>query len=127
MKLLFSIALVLLLGLVPSRAQEAPPALGILLQTLDKSEDPATQANLLRGIIKALEGRRGLAAPASWEAVAAKLAQSPNQEVREQVQTLGAIFGSSSALASMRQTLGNAEADRTAREKALASLVAAKD
>src|SRR5687767_1737784 len=117
MKQLVFFALATSLLLAPIHAQETPPALGILLQTLDKSEDPATQANLLRGIIKALEGRRGLAAPPAWEALAAKLAQSPNQEVREQVQTLGAIFGSSSALTAMRQTLGNAEADRAAREK----------
>ena len=127
MKQLVLSALALSLLFAPIRAQEAPPALGILLQTLDKSEDPATQANLLRGIIKALEGRRGLPSPPAWEALAAKLAQSPNQEVREQVQTLGAIFGSESALTAMRQTLGNAETDRAAREKALASLVAAKD
>jgi putative heme-binding domain-containing protein len=126
-RLVFS-ALLFLLAFAPIRAQEAPPpALGILMQTLDKSEDPATQANLLRGIIKALEGRRGVPAPAAWEALAAKLAQSPNQEVREQVQTLGAIFGSSSALAAMRQTLGSNDADRAARGKALESLVAAKD
>src|SRR4029078_12917345 len=101
MKRLVLSSIVLLLSLAPIWAQETPPALGILLQTLDKSEDPATQANLLRGIIKALEGRRGLQAPASWEALAAKLAQSPNQEVREQVQTLGGMFGRSSALRDM--------------------------
>lgn len=89
----------LLLALALSRADDAPPALKFLMDALNQSEDAGTQANLLRGINKALEGRRGLTAPAGWDALAEKLGKSPSADVREQVQTLGVTFGSGSALA----------------------------
>ena len=125
MKLVALILLTLLL--TPIHADDAPPALGFLMQALDQSDDPATQANLLRGINKALEGRRGITAPAAWEALAAKLSQSPNADVREQVQTLGVTFGSGTAMAAMRGILADQNAGKAAREKALESLIAAKD
>ena len=127
MKFVLPFAFTLFLSLALVRAEEAPPALGFLMQALDQSDDPATQANLLRGINKALEGRRGITAPAAWEALAGKLGQSASADVREQVQTLGVIFGSSSAMAAMRGVLADQGADKAAREKALESLVAAKD
>ncbi len=117
----------LILALAPLRAEEAPPALKFLMEALDGSEDAETQANLLRGINKALEGRRGLTAPPEWEALAAKLSKSESAEVREQVQTLGVTFGSSGALAGMRKAFADPNAERGAREKALESLLAAKD
>ena len=123
--LLFGLAVSLLLA--PMRAEDAPPALGFLMQALDASDDPATQANLLRGINKALEGRRGVTAPAAWEALASKLGQSASADVREQVQTLGVTFGSGTAMAAMRGILADQNADKAAREKALDSLLAAKD
>ena len=127
MKRAFLIAVSLLFALGPLRADEAPPALKFLMQALDESDDPGTQANLLRGINKALEGRRGLAAPPEWEALAAKLGQSANADVREQVQTLGVTFGSSGAMAAMRKVVADQDAARDSREKALESLLAAKD
>lgn len=117
----------LLLALAPLRADDAPPALKFLMDALNQSEDAGTQANLLRGINKALEGRRGLTAPAGWDALAEKLGTSPSAEVREQVQTLGVTFGSGSALAAMRKVFADQSADKATREKALESLLAAKD
>ena len=122
---LLSFALLVLLA--PTRAEDAPPALGFLMQALDASEEADTQANLLRGINKALEGRRGITAPAGWDALAAKLGASASADVREQVQTLGVTFGSGTAMAAMRSVLADQNADRAAREKALESLLAAKD
>ncbi len=127
MKFVFPFALTLLLSIAPIRAEDAPPALGFLMQALDASDDAATQANLLRGINKALEGRRGIAAPPEWEALSAKLGKSANADVREQVQTLGVTFGSGAAMAAMRGVLADPGADKAAREKALDSLIAAKD
>ena len=127
MKLLLPVALAVLLPLAPIRAEEAPPAFGFLMDALDASDDAATQANLLRGINRALEGRRGIVAPPKWEALSAKLGQSANADVREQVQALGVTFGSSSALAAMRKVFTDQNAERAAREKALESLLGAKD
>ena len=127
MKTLLTFSTVLTFALASALAQETPPALEFLLQALAKSEEPATQLNLLRGINKAMEGRRGVAAPAEWEGVATKLAQSPSPEVREQVQMLGAVFGSSRALESMRKVLVDPAAAISARQQALESLVATRD
>ena len=127
MKLLVLFCLIAFLPIAPSRAEDAPPALKFLLEALDKTDDAGTQANLLRGINKALEGRRGLAAPSGWEALAAKLGQSASAEVREQVRTLGVTFGSGSALAAMRKVFADQSADEATRGKALESLLAAKD
>jgi putative heme-binding domain-containing protein len=127
LKSLLPLFLTLVLAAAPSVADDPPPALSFLMKALEQSDDAATQANLLRGILKALEGRRSVPAPTEWEAVAAKLSQSANPEVREQTQALGAIFGSSSALRAMRKMLADPSADASAREKAMASLVAAKD
>ena len=120
-------ATILLLALAPLRADEPPPAFKFLMQALTQSDDAATQGNLLRGINKALEGRRGLTAPPEWEALATKLGQSASAEVREQAQTLGVTFGSGSALAAMRKVFADQNADQAARGKALESLLAAKD
>lgn len=113
---------------LPSFAQEpAPPVLGILLQQLAKTEDTGTQLNLLRGINAALKGRRGITPPPEWTALSGKLGKSENAEIREIVQTLGGVFGSSSAFAEMRKTIADPKAELAARRKALESLIAAKD
>ena len=117
----------LLLVLAPLRAEDAPPALKFLIEALNQTEDAGTQANLLRGINKALEGRRGLTPPAGWEALAEKLGKSASADVREQVQTLGVTFGSDSALAAMRKVFADQSSDDATRGKALESLLAAKD
>lgn len=126
------IAVLLLLALVKTVAfaqddSAPPPALGILMQALAKTDDPATQLNFLRGINAALKGRRGVTAPAEWEAISKKLTESENAEVREQAQTLAAVFGSASAFEEMRRVLADSHAERATREKALESLVAGKD
>ncbi|MEO7318298.1 MAG: family 16 glycoside hydrolase [Chthoniobacteraceae bacterium] len=127
MKLLLPFAFAILLSFPAVRADDAPPALKFLMGALAESEDAGTQANLLRGINAALEGRRGITAPPEWEALAAKLGQSASADVREQAQRLGVTFGSAGALAAMRKVFADQNAERAAREKALESLLAAKD
>ena len=127
MKLFFLFCFLLLLPFAPIRAEDAPPALKFLMDALNQTEDAGMQANLLRGINRALEGRRGLAAPAGWDALAEKLTKSASADVREQVQTLGVTFGSGSALAAMRKVFADQSADDATRGKALESLLAAKD
>ena len=121
-------ALLALVFAASSLAQEAaPPVLGILLQQVAKTDDAATQLNLLRGVNAALKGRRGITAPPEWAALAPKLVKSDNAEIREIAQTLGTIFGSSDAFAAARKTAADPKADPDARRKALDSLVAGKD
>ena len=108
-------------------ADETPPVLSILTQQLAKSDDPNLQLNLLRGMNAALKGRRGVTPPPEWKVVSAKLAQSPNQEVRDLVQSLGTVFGSSDAFAALRKTAVDEKAGVDARKKALEALVNGKD
>lgn len=108
-------------------AEEAPPVLSILTQQIAKTDDAATQLNLLRGMNAALKGRRGVTAPPEWAAVAEKLGKSSNAEVRDLVQSLGTIFGSSDAFAALRKTAADAKAPVEQRRKAIESLVSGKD
>ena len=117
---------VLILHAAPLQAQEPKP-LDALLQTLGRIEDPAVQANILRGTNTALKGRRDLQAPPTWDALYAKLKDSPSEEVRRQTQALAVTFGGGAALKEMRRTLGDATAKPDARKAALDSLLAAQD
>lgn len=108
-------------------AENAPPVLSILAQQIVKTDDPATQLNLLRGMNAALKGRRGVTAPTEWAAVSEKLSKSTNAEVRDLVQSLGTIFGSSDAFAALRKTAADSSASVEQRRKALEALIAGKD
>jgi putative heme-binding domain-containing protein len=119
--------LVALLLHVVAVAENPPPVLSILTQQIAKTDDPATQLNLLRGMNAALKGRRGVAAPPEWAAVAEKLSKSNNAEVRDLVQSLGTIFGSRDAFAALRKTAADAHAPVEQRRKALESLISGKD
>jgi putative heme-binding domain-containing protein len=107
--------------------QPAPKGLEVLMQTLAKIESPDAQANILKGMNATLKGRTDVNAPASWEALYAKLKTSPSEAVRQQALALGVTFGSESALAEMRSTLGGNSGKMDARKAALDVLVAAKD
>lgn len=121
--------LLLLLGVMfitlPLRAQ-TDDALPALVELIGTSDDPQFQLDLLKGISEGLKGRRGVKMPAGWDAIAPKLATSRNAQVRDLAQSLSVTFGSSSALASLQQTLLDAKADPKARQSALDSLLAAK-
>ena len=108
-------------------AENPPPVLSILTQQIAKTDDPATQLNLLRGMNAALKGRRGVAAPPEWAAVSEKLKKSNSAEVRDLVQSLGTIFGSKDAFAALRKTAGDGNAPVEQRRKAIESLIAGKD
>ena len=123
---LLPLLLCLVLPLLPAVAQDDDP-LPALLQVLGTSDDAQFHLDILKGMSDGLKGRRNVKMPAGWEEAAAKLAKSPNAQVRELVQALSVTFGSASALGAFKSTLLDAKADPKARETALASLLAAKD
>ena len=110
----------------PARA-EGPKADGpaLLMQLLTRSDDAALQLDVLRGVHAALEGRRQVAAPAGWAEAYAKLARSPQAEIRSLARALAAIYGDRGAIADMRKTLADAAADAGERRSVLQSLLAA--
>ncbi|MDQ3625065.1 MAG: hypothetical protein M3463_21730, partial [Verrucomicrobiota bacterium] len=117
-----------LLSAAPAQEPAAPPgALAVLVQTLGRIENPAAQANILRGLNASLKGKQNLGAPPGWNELYEKLKASPNEEVRRQAQMLAATFGGGAALEEMRRALADATAGLESRKAALDSLVAAKD
>ncbi len=125
--LLFALAACIFTASPSHAADDAGDSLSVLVELLGSNDDPQFQLDVLKGMSDGLKGRREVKMPAGWEAVAAKLARSPNASVRELSQSLAVTFGSASALAALRETLLNPKAAITARSNALASLLQAKD
>lgn len=98
-----------------------------LVQVLGTSDDPQFHLDILKGMADGLKGRRSVPMPAGWEEAATRLANSPNAQVRELVQSLSVTFGSARALGAFRETLLNPKADARARQAALDALVGARD
>jgi putative heme-binding domain-containing protein len=108
-------------------AEDADEGLAAITELLASSEDPQFQLDVLKGMSDGLKGRREVKMPAGWEAVAQKLAKSPNAQVRELAQSLSVTFGSATALNALRATLMDRNAGSAARSNALASLLGARD
>ncbi len=125
-KTLFLLIALLLLGPLPARTQDAE-ALAALVGVLKESNDAAFQLDILKGIAAALKGQRNIRMPKGWSDIAPKLAKSSNAEVRQLAQSLSLTFGSKSALDALRKVLVDRKAKLLERQKALASLVDARD
>jgi hypothetical protein len=76
-----------------------------LIQVLVETNDDAVRRDVLRGMVEALQGRRGLAAPRGWSDAYRKLAASVDTEVREKAMVLAVLFGDKQAIAAMLKTL----------------------
>jgi putative heme-binding domain-containing protein len=109
------------------RADEAEETIGLLLGVLKETADPGAQADMLRGMNSAMEGKRNVKMPAGWGEVYAKLSQSPNEEVRKQAAKLSAAFGDVSTLDAMKKTLMDGKRPAEERQKALESLIGKGD
>ena len=127
MKRVLFLLLALVLWLpVSLRAQDAE-ALAALVGVLKEVDDPAFHLDILKGISDALKGQRNVKPPKGWNEVAPKLAKSSKVEVRQLAQALSLTFGSKAALDALRKVLVDRKAKLPEREKALASLVDARD
>ena len=125
-RLYFLLFAIVLLSPVQLRAQDVE-ALAALVGVLEESDAAGFQLDILKGISAALKGQRNLKPPKGWDVVAARLAKSPNAEVRQLAQQLSLTFGSKTAMAALRKVLTNGKAKLPVRRKALAALVAARD
>jgi len=127
MKRVLFLLLALVLWLpVSLRAQDAE-ALVALVGVLKEVDDPAFHLDILKGISLALKGQRNIKMPKGWNEIAPKLAKSPNAEVQQLAQALSLTFGSKAALDALRKVLIDRKAKLTERQKALASLIDARD
>lgn len=73
--------------------------LALLVETLESLEDPNIQANLLKGMLSGVEGRRNIEPPKGWAKLYEKISTSDNAAVRERSLALSQIFGGQSAIA----------------------------
>src|SRR5437762_6558228 len=97
--------------------------IGLLIGVLKDTADPAAQADLLKGMNAAMEGKRNVKMPTGWQDVYAKLSQSPNEEVRKQGAKLAAIFGDVGTLEAMKKVVLDPKKPADERNKALESLI----
>jgi len=125
-RLYFLLFAIVLLSPVQLLAQDVE-ALAALVGVLEESDDAGFQLDILKGISAALKGQRNLKPPKGWDVVAARLAKSPNAEVRQLARSLSLTFGSKVALDALRKVLVDGKAKLPERRKALAALVAARD
>src|SRR4051794_34522234 len=112
-----------------ARAQESAgdDTIGLLVGVLKDTADPAAQADMLRGMNAALEGKRNVKMPPGWAEVYPKLSASPSDDVRKQAAKLSALFGDTSALDAMRKTVQDASKPPAERNKAMESLLGKND
>jgi len=102
-------------------------ALPALVKVLADSNDAQFQLDILKGMSDGLKGKRRVKMPFGWEQVAAKLARSPDSNVRELTKALSVMFGSDSAMQELRRTLMDTKADLLSRTNALEALLSTKD
>ena len=113
-----------------ARARDAggeDDTIGLLVSVLKDTADPAAQADMLRGINAALEGKRNVKMPPGWQELYPKLSGSPSEEVRKQSAKLSAIFGDASTLDAMRKVVLDPSKSPADRNKALESLLGKND
>jgi len=101
--------------------------IGLLLGVLKDTSDPAVQADLLRGMNAAMEGKKNVKMPPGWQDLYAKLSKSPNDEVRTQSAKLAAVFGDVGTLAAMKKVVLDTSKPAEERVKALDSLAGKSD
>jgi len=117
----------LLFTLATTAFAQSPNVLSLLAQQVAKTNDTATQKNILRGMNAALQGRTNVTAPPEWDALAQQLAASSDKEVRDLALSIGIVFGTREALDALRAIAADANAKAGDRQKAIESLVAKKD
>ena len=127
MKRLLFILLALMLWLPTLTRTQDAEALGALVRVLKESDDSEFQLDILKGIAAALKGQRNLKPPKGWDAVAARLGQGPNEELRQLARSLSLTFGSKVALTTLRMVVRDGESSLSERRKALSALVSARD
>jgi putative heme-binding domain-containing protein len=109
-----------------SSAGEAD-TLQMLAKAIASSSNEKVQVSLMRGMLKSLDGRRDVDAPASWGDVRESLTTNENIEAKRMFQELSQIFGDESAALEALDTLRNGFATVDERESALRSLLAQRN
>ena len=101
----------------------APTGLDSIVELIRQIDDPAFQADLLKGMREGLAGQKNVPPPKGWSELAKELSHSPSEKVRAEATTLGLIFGEKTALKTLQTTLLSNSANISERRNALQTLV----
>ena len=101
--------------------------LQMLARAIANSDNENVQISLMKGMLKSLEGRRGIDAPESWVDVRGNVSSSDNAEAKRLLQELSQIFGDEDAALEALNTVRNQSANAGEREGALRSLLAQRN
>jgi putative heme-binding domain-containing protein len=110
-----------------SFADDKTDTLEPLVKLLADIDDAEFQRDILNGIHKAINGRRNVKMPASWNSVSRSLLESRDPKVRNLALELGVIFGDPKALTTLRNLAANRTAKTSARTSALKGLLQKRD
>ena len=103
-----------------------PSGLDSIVELLHKIDDPAFQADLLKGMREGLAGQKNVPPPKGWPELAKKLIHSPSEKVREEATNLGLIFGDQAAINRLKHLLKSKSANIYERKKSLKILTERK-
>ena len=121
---MFSILVVLMsVSVAPAAASDANDPITLVLQVIDSTEDPTTQAAMLAGMVEGLRGQRNVKPPANWATVYPKLRESSDATVRRMAGQLAQIFGDRDAFQEAIETVRNTKAPVALRREAFRSLL----
>lgn len=101
-------------------------ALDRVAALLAEKDDPEWSRDVVFGLSAALNGQRGLKAPAQWSAASLKLLAHPSTEVQATAGRLSLVFGDKSAEATLRARVADAKTTGLLRAEALQSLIQAR-
>ncbi len=119
-------ACALLPGAFATRSADAvdeTESLNLLVETLGDVQEPGVLRALMSGMLKGLEGRRDVNAPAGWSVIAAKLDAHDDERVRELSNQLSQIFGDEAAVQRALAIVRNPDAVPQQRQKLLRLLL----
>lgn len=104
-------------------ADDDRKSMQLLVETLNHVEDTDVLKALMGGMLKGLEGRRDVQAPATWKTVAAKLEVHDDEQVRDLTNQLSQIFGDQAAVQRALRILTDKQAVPSTRLKVLQGLL----
>jgi putative heme-binding domain-containing protein len=117
------LALVATSGNGVASAIDEAESFALLVEALGSTDDANVRSDLMRGMLRGLEGRRNVTPPKGWSELSAKLAKSENGEIRDLANQLSQIFGDRAAVQRALAVLKDATAEPAPRRKALRALL----
>jgi putative membrane-bound dehydrogenase-like protein len=94
-----------------------------LMPRLAQGDDPASQGDVLSGILDALRGRKVAPMPGAWPAAFERLSRSPDPGVRQRAILLSLFYGGDLAVALAQAAVTDPAAEPAWRRSALEALV----